>query len=660
MKLYRMRHRLLLAAALAVAAACSTKSPTEPGSGTPSSPKVPESPQGTFNISINANPKTLTVGTGQSSTITLTATNTQNGGAPPNLTPVTLTTSNGQFNSNTSGLTSIPLQLVNGQAQAVLFPSASAGPATLAAILAPVAGGPCGGTGTTTACVGSGAGVVNIVGASTFFLNGVSPTFGDPAGGFPVTITGGGFLAPVSVQFGGSSAAVRSVGPSSIVVTAPPSSTPVAVGSTLQVSISVNNNLGGTQQGTATLNNVFTYAPGGGIQQPQIFSVSPASGVNDGGTQVSIVGEGFQSPVQVFFGQGNTAAAFSGVEATVSSVTPTKIVVISPPARGFGQDNTNQLVGILVKNLNNGFSTIATSAFKYGSKVIITSAGPTQTLFNVPVKVTIFGQGFVDPVAVSLAGVAAQVLSVTGTQIVVLSGIPTVTSCNDVTGAISVTNINNGDGSNTGPTFDYQVPHPFITSISPSSGTGNGNTQVKIVGGGFEPNPPFGVNVQFGNQTGAVDSVNSNPNLILATTPMFTGTYPTQACTSQGVQGTMNLPDTVSVEVIDLVTTCSVTVQNAFSFIPPDQSCHVVITPPGAPVASFTFTESTGSDTVIFKDSSTGPPTAWSWNFGDGDTSNTQNPVHTYATAGTFVVTLQVSNSTGTSSTSQFVTVPGP
>jgi hypothetical protein len=659
MKLYRTRHRLLLAAVFAAAAACSTKSPTEPGSGNPSSPKVPESPQGTFNITISANPKNLTVGSGQSSSITLTAVNAQTGVAPPNLTPVMLTTSNGQFNSNSSGLTSITLQLVNGQAQAVLFPSANAGSATLSATLAPVAGGPCGGTGTTTPCVGSGAGTVNIVGASTFFLNAVSPTFGDPAGGFPVTITGGGFLAPVSVQFGGSSAAVRSVGPSSIVVTAPPSATPVGVGSTLQVSVSVSNNLGGTQQGTATLSNAFTYAPGGGIQQPQIFSVSPASGVNDGGTQVSIVGEGFQSPVQVFFGQGTTAASFSGVEATVSSVTPTKIVVISPPARGFGQDNTNQLVGILVKNLNNGFSAVATSAFKYGSRVIVTSAGPTQTVFNVPVKVTIFGQGFVDPVAVTLAGIAAQVLSVSGTQIVVLSGIPNVTTCSDTTGTIVVTNINDGD-SGTGPTFDYQVPHPFITSVAPSSGTGNGNTQVRINGGGFEPNPPLGVSVQFGNETGAVDSVNSTPTQLISTTPMFTGTYPTQACTSQGVQGTMNLPTSVSVEVINLISGCSVTVQDAFTFIPPDQSCHVVITPPGAPVSSFTFTQQTGSDTVIFKDTSTGPPTAWMWTFGDGNTSNAQNPVHTYALAGTYVVTLQVSNSTGTSSSSQFVTVPGP
>jgi PKD repeat protein len=51
---------------------------------------------------------------------------------------------------------------------------------------------------------------------------------------------------------------------------------------------------------------------------------------------------------------------------------------------------------------------------------------------------------------------------------------------------------------------------------------------------------------------------------------------------------------------------------------------------------------------VSFTDTSTGQPTSWSWNFGDGGTSTAQNPSHTYTTAGTYTVSLQVTNSTGT------------
>jgi PKD repeat protein len=45
---------------------------------------------------------------------------------------------------------------------------------------------------------------------------------------------------------------------------------------------------------------------------------------------------------------------------------------------------------------------------------------------------------------------------------------------------------------------------------------------------------------------------------------------------------------------------------------------------------------------VNFSDTSTGAPTTWSWNFGDGATSNLQNPQHTYTAPGTYTVTLTV------------------
>lgn len=51
--------------------------------------------------------------------------------------------------------------------------------------------------------------------------------------------------------------------------------------------------------------------------------------------------------------------------------------------------------------------------------------------------------------------------------------------------------------------------------------------------------------------------------------------------------------------------------------------------------------------TVTFTDLSTGSPTSWSWDFGDGATSTTRNPVHTYTTGGSFYVRLIVGNSYG-------------
>ncbi|MFH1320870.1 MAG: PKD domain-containing protein [Bacteroidota bacterium] len=47
--------------------------------------------------------------------------------------------------------------------------------------------------------------------------------------------------------------------------------------------------------------------------------------------------------------------------------------------------------------------------------------------------------------------------------------------------------------------------------------------------------------------------------------------------------------------------------------------------------------------TVTFTDSSSASPTSWFWDFGDGNTSTVQNPVHNYDTSGVFTVTLIIS-----------------
>jgi PKD repeat protein len=83
-----------------------------------------------------------------------------------------------------------------------------------------------------------------------------------------------------------------------------------------------------------------------------------------------------------------------------------------------------------------------------------------------------------------------------------------------------------------------------------------------------------------------------------------------------------------------------------------------------APVADFSASPTTGDAplNVSFADSSTGNPTSWSWDFGDGSSSTAQNPSHTYTTPGTYTVKLTASNGSGsdTKTGSDYITVTAP
>jgi len=68
-----------------------------------------------------------------------------------------------------------------------------------------------------------------------------------------------------------------------------------------------------------------------------------------------------------------------------------------------------------------------------------------------------------------------------------------------------------------------------------------------------------------------------------------------------------------------------------------------------APTADFTGTPRTGPAPLVvaFTDASTGAPTQWSWDFGDGGTSTQRNPTHTYQAPGVYTVVLDASNASG-------------
>ena len=81
---------------------------------------------------------------------------------------------------------------------------------------------------------------------------------------------------------------------------------------------------------------------------------------------------------------------------------------------------------------------------------------------------------------------------------------------------------------------------------------------------------------------------------------------------------------------------------------------QITVLPPGnnPPVANFTYSQQNRKLVIDFTDTSTdtdGTISNWNWNFGDNSTDTAQNPSHTYLSAGTYQVTLIVTDNGGKS-----------
>src|ERR1051326_2184002 len=178
---------------------------------------------------------------------------------------------------------------------------------------------------------------------------------GLPTGGQQLVITGTNFRAPVKVIFDpGNGQAPKEGFVSSITSTQINVVTPafdIITGQQLPVTITVIDEAGTTNEQSVSKPAAFTYQLA--VLTPVIRGVSPTSGPIDGGTRVSIFGDAFQAPVQVFFG---------AAEAQVIKVTFNEIDVMSPTARDTAPNASGPVTGpvdIRVLNVGSGKSVTA-------------------------------------------------------------------------------------------------------------------------------------------------------------------------------------------------------------------------------------------------------------------------------------------------------------
>src|SRR5216684_7584401 len=393
---------LALTALLALFAGCKGESPTAPppitgtsGGGTGGTAQPP------VGATIVLTASTLTPFT--ASTSTITATVTLNNAPVANGTAVqfSTTSANANFTDTSDNPTSLIRTTTAGIAK-VTVTSSQAGPVVVNATVNNV---------TKSITVTFQDVVVPPIPPSTApTITAITPNFGLPTGNQTVAITGTNFRAPVRVLFDPGSgqtakeAFATLVTPTQINVITP--AFDLGVSQQLVVSITVIVEAGAPTEQRVTKASAFTYtAP---VLTPVFRALSPTSGPIDGGTRVTITGDAFEAPVQVFFGS---------AQAQVLSVTFHSIDVMSPTARDTNPNGSGVVTGpvdIKIVDVNSGKSVVAGAAFRYVNKMQITAITPNQGPFTGGTSFTIDGTGFTSPVTVSLAGIAASVIKVSG------------------------------------------------------------------------------------------------------------------------------------------------------------------------------------------------------------------------------------------------------
>lgn len=230
------------------------------------------------------------------------------------------------------------------------------------------------------------------------------------------------------------------------------------------------------------------------------------------------------------------------MEARIINVTFNEILFEVPPAAALGA-GPGEAVDVRVRNIGSGTETIARGAFRYLAPMIISEVLPAVGPAGGNSIVTLRGSGFQTPVAVTIAGVPARVLRVSGNEIVAITGAVTTTSCTDVRGIVQVFDINTGDLGE-GPEFRYIMTGPVITA-APLQATAGQEISLSLASS-IRQHAPIAVNVGGAPPMQAFVRDGQLTFRIPETLP-----FPRAACLVNGVAGVEPRPLLAFVRITD-------------------------------------------------------------------------------------------------------------
>ncbi len=403
---------------------------------------------------------------------------------------------------------------------------------------------------------------------------GVAPSSGRSSGGEVVNILGqnfGSVASDLSVSFTDDDSVVRlatvlSVAPdgSQIQVETPRFSTlPLTEDRPQDVTVS-------TVDGGTTLEDSFVVLADN--PQPEIASISPTAGPLDGGTLVTIFGSGFQAPMQVFFG--NLTALDVNVFNDTTPANQDRITCVSPDYSTQG-DVPPVVVPVRVVNSTSGLDSVY-DAFTYGDNLYISGNSPQEG--GLGDLVIIYGSGFEDPLQVFFGGNQMEVISVSGTEIVVRIPDTLGTECNPTSGDFRVVLLESNLEA-TGGSFTILGNSPQVLSVSPviipESDLGTPAADITINGRFFATD----VLVRVGNYIApsSTVTVNSATSIDVDNLPgideLGVSFDPTPCILPGGQPGVRSASTPVAVTVTNFPGSCEDTLEGAIVIEPSSTVC---------------------------------------------------------------------------------------
>jgi IPT/TIG domain-containing protein len=320
-------------------------------------------------------------------------------------------------------------------------------------------------------------------------LSAVAPSRGHA--GSAVALTGTGFQPNATVTFGGAAASVSSGTDTTLSVTAP-----------AHASGAVDVRVANLDGQAVTLASAFTY-----VAPPTLASLSPTAGSTAGGTSVTLAGTGFVAGAP---GAPSSTVSFGGATATVTSVTPTAIVVTTPLHAAAAVDVTVTNPDGQTAALPGAFTFNAPTGFP--PPPIVTTLDVTSGPTAGGTVVQINGSGFTNGVSVSFGGVLGV-----GAAAHNIGDFVTVTTPVHAAGTVDVSVRDVFGQVVTKPgAFTFLGPTPAISTLNIHGAPPEGGTTVLVKGTNFDP----AAKVTFGGAASpSVVADPANGQLIVTTPP---------------------------------------------------------------------------------------------------------------------------------------------